>query len=43
MGFSKDIAKSSIRLCFGRQNNETEALDAAKIIAKEYDFIKENL
>ena len=43
MGFSKDIAKSSIRLCFGRHNNLQEAIDAAKLIYEEYKFIRENL
>lgn len=43
MGLSEKTAKSSIRLCFGRQNNETEALDAARHIVKEYNFIKDNV
>ena len=43
MGLSKDIAKSSVRLCFGRQNSNDEAIEAANIIVEEYKFIKESL
>ena len=43
MGLTKDIAKSSIRLCFSRQNKENEALEAANLIIQEYKFIRENL
>ena len=43
MGLPKNIAKSSIRLCFSRQNDENEALEAANLIIQEYKFIRENL
>ncbi len=32
MGFSEDIIKSSVRLCFGRNNTKAEALKASKLI-----------
>ena len=43
MGLSDEIAKSSIRLCFGRHNTKTEAIEAAHHIVNEYNFIKDHL
>ena len=41
MGFEEDRAKSSIRLCVGRQNTEDEIHEASKLITASYNKLVE--
>ncbi len=40
MGLPEKVSRSSVRLCFGKDNTTSEALQASKIIFNEYDIIK---